>query len=149
LTGTGITDSKANQSSSWTARINSFLNFGKNTELQIMLFYFSPTVGVSGASGRGFHGSSQGRTRENYFVNLGAKRNFMDGKVSVFVRVSDIFKTEKHGQIVYGNDFKTTSVRYRESQVIYFGVSFKINEGIKQREKKSEDENNDIDTDEL
>ncbi len=149
LTGTGITDSKANQSSSWTARINSFLNFGKNTELQIMLFYFSPTVGVSGASGRGFHGSSQGRTRENYFVNLGAKHNFMDGKVSVFVRVSDIFKTEKHGQIVYGNDFKTTSVRYRESQVIYFGVSFKINEGIKQREKKSEDENNDIDTDEL
>lgn len=148
LTGTGLSSSEANKSQSWTARVNSFFSLEKNTDLQVMLFYFSPSVGVSG-SGGGFHGFSQGRTRENYFVNLGAKHNFMDGKISVFMRVSDILKSEKHGQTVYGNNFKTTSVRYRESQVIYFGVSFKINEGIKQREKKSEDENNDIDIEDL
>lgn len=149
LTGTGISAAQANSSSSWTARVNSFFSLGKNTDLQVMLLYFSPTVGVSGASGHGFHGSSQGRTRENYFVNLGAKHNFLDGKISAFVRVSDIFKTEKHGQIVYGNNFKTTSVRYRESQVIFFGVSFKINEGIKQREKKNSEENDEIDVEEM
>lgn len=148
LTGTGLSSSEANESQSWTARVNSFFSLGKNTDLQVMLFYFSPSVGVSG-SGGGFHGFSQGRTRENYFVNLGAKHNFMDGKFSVFMRVSDILKSEKHGQTVYGNNFKTTSVRYRESQVIFFGISFKINEGIKQREKKTDENSNEMDLEEM
>jgi outer membrane receptor protein involved in Fe transport len=149
LSGTGITAAEANKSHSWSARINSFFRIGKNTEMQAMFFYFSPSVGVSGGSGHGFYGFSQGRTRENYFLNLGAKHNFMDDKISVFVRVSDLLQTQKHGQIVYGDNFKTTSVRYHESPVIFFGVSFKINEGLKQREKKTEDEGEDLEFEEM
>jgi len=148
LYGTGISIADANESHSWNARVNSFFNLGKNTELQIMLFYFSPTVGVSGG-GRGFHGPGQGRTQENYFVNLGAKHNFMDGKMSAFIRVSDIFKTQKHGQTIYGENFKTTSLRHPESQVIFFGISYKINEGIKERKRKTDEENGYQDIEEM
>jgi len=148
LSGTGIAAAEANESSSWNARINSFFRIAKNTDFQIMLFYFSPSVGVSGG-GRGFHGFSQGRTRENYFVNLGAKHNFMDGRISVFMRVSDIFKTQKFGQTVYGDNFETTSVRRLDSRIIFFGISYKINEGIKERKQKSEEENDDLEYEEL
>ncbi|MCK9244888.1 MAG: TonB-dependent receptor [Candidatus Marinimicrobia bacterium] len=149
LYGTGVSAMEANESYSWTARLNSIFNLGENTDLQVMFFYFSPTVGVSGASGRGFYGFGQGRMQENYFVNLGAKHNFMDGKMSVFVRVSDILKTQKYGQTIYGDNFKTTSVRRRESRVIFFGISYKINEGIKERKRKTDEENGDYDIEEI
>ncbi|HQE94764.1 MAG TPA: TonB-dependent receptor [Candidatus Marinimicrobia bacterium] len=148
LYGTGISIADANESHSWNARVNSFFRLGENTEMQIMLFYFSPTVGVSGG-GRGFHGPGQGRMQENYFVNLGAKHNFLDGKMSAFVRVSDIFKTQKHGQTIYGDNFKTTSLRHPESQVIFFGISYKINEGIKERQKRTDEENEYPDMEEM
>ncbi|HOC78622.1 MAG TPA: outer membrane beta-barrel protein, partial [Methanofastidiosum sp.] len=75
--------------------------------------------------------------------------NFLDGKMSAFVRVSDIFKTQKHGQTIYGDNFKTTSIRHPESQVIFFGISYKINEGIKERKKRTDEENEYPDIEEM
>jgi len=152
LSGTGVNVSQANASSSWRARVNSMLRLSPTTDAQLGIFYFSPVVSsMAFGGGRGGYfmgGGGQGRTSARYAVNLGVKQELLKGKVVVFLRVSDLLKTKTDNQTTYGDNFETTTRRFRDSRVLFLGVSYKINEGIKEKDRKKRGEEDEYEMEE-
>lgn len=132
----------ASESNSWTAKMTSSFTLAKNLELQINGNYRSPVItGVSGGD-RGPMGSGaggQGKTKEIYWVDLGLRYNFMKNKCSLTLRVSDIFNSRNFKSTTYGIDFSTYSEMRQESQIVFLGLSYKINDYKQRRDTKIDD----------
>ncbi|MDD5765560.1 MAG: outer membrane beta-barrel family protein [Candidatus Marinimicrobia bacterium] len=144
LSGPGLQYAQATRSDGWTLKVNSFTSLSKRTNLQVSLFYFSPTIsgGDLSRQGHGGHGGgmTQGKTKGNLFANVGIKHEFLDGKLTATLRVSDLLKSTKMGMTTVGENFISTSQRRREGQVFYLALSYKINEQIREKERKSKNE---------
>lgn len=143
LSGPGLQYAQATRSDGWTLKVNSFTSLSKRTNLQVSLFYFSPTISGGDLSRQGHgHGGgmTQGKTKGNLFANVGIKHEFMDGKLTATLRVSDLLKSTKMGMTTVGENFISTSQRRREGQVFYLALSYKINEQIREKERKSKNE---------
>ncbi|MFA4839368.1 MAG: outer membrane beta-barrel family protein [Candidatus Neomarinimicrobiota bacterium] len=150
LSGPGLQYAQSTRSDGWTLKFNSFTSLSKRTNLQVSLFYFSPTIsgGDLSRQGHGGHGGGgmmQGRTKANFFANVGIKHEFMDGKLTATLRISDLLKSTKMGMTTVGENFVSTTQRRREGQIVYLALSYKINEPIREKERKSEDEEPEID----
>lgn len=81
----------------------------------------------------------QGKQKENYSMDIGLKKDLLKDKLSASCRLSDVFKTSKYEMITYGTNFTSTMLRKRDSRVLYFGLTYKINGGLKQKNKKKGD----------
>lgn len=142
--GDNVSD-EARSSTSWNAKFNSSWTPMKDFDIQFTFNYTSPVVTASGGGERFFmSGGSQGRTRENYWADLGLKKDFLKGTLGVSLRVSDIFKTIRFDMESFGDNYYSYTERRRESRVIYLGVSYKINGGIRSKNKKPIINNDDI-----
>ncbi len=134
---------QASSSYSWTAKINSSWTPMKGFDIQGSFYYNSPVVTATGGSDRYFSGGAgQGKLSENYWFDLGMKKDFFKGALSVSLRASDLFKTQKFNSISWGSNYTTTTERHRDSQVFFLGLTYKINGGGK---KKRDDMNMDMD----
>ena len=63
------------------------------------------------------------------------KKDIKD-ELTVTFRVSDIFNTLNFGVNSYGIGFESDIYRKRETRVGFLNISYKINSGIKQNERK-------------
>jgi outer membrane receptor protein involved in Fe transport len=128
---------------SWTTKINSSMTFWKSLDLQLSFNYRSPifTAQNSGDYFGGSSGGSQGKQKANYFFDIGLKKDFFKNKLTFSLRLSDIFNTNKYQLTTQGINYTSYLNRKRESRVLYFGVSYKINGGIKQKRKRNADDN--------
>jgi outer membrane receptor protein involved in Fe transport len=134
----------ANNSYSWTSKINSTWSPMKGFDIQGSFYYNSPVLTASGGSDRYFSGGSgMGKMAENYWADLGIKKDFLKGALSLSFRISDVFKTQKYNSWNWGDNYKTETKRYRDSRVFFFGLSYKINGGGKK--KRPDDMNIDFD----
>ena len=132
---------------SWTAKINSAMTFWKSFDVQLSFNYRSPiyTAQNSGDYFGGGGGTSQGKQKANYFFDIGLKKDFLKSKLSLSLRLSDIFNTNKYLLVTNGGNYTSEVYRKRVSRVLTFGISYKINGGIKQKKRKSMDDGgNDI-----
>jgi len=77
----------------------------------------------------------QGRQLANYTFDAGLKKDFFKKSLTLTLRVSDIFNTNKSQTITEASDYYANIKRWSDSRVIYFGVSYRINKGIKARKK--------------
>jgi len=59
----------------------------------------------------------QGKTKPVYSVDAAFKKDFLDGDLSLTLRVSDIFKTMKYDSETIGKGFILNSLNRRESQL--------------------------------
>ncbi len=109
----------------WTAKINSNLAFGPGTGLQLALNYKSPAI------------VPQGKMSEQFSVDLGAKKDFLDGDLTVSFRVSDIFNTLSQKTELSGPGFTAVLDSRRESRVAFLGITYKLF-NFKAPEKKRE-----------
>jgi hypothetical protein len=101
----------------------------KSLSLQPSGFYNAPSVTI------------QGQRDAFYSFDLGGRYDIFDN-FAVILRVTDIFDTMEHHNISSGEDFYIDFTMKRQSQAISIGIQYKINEGMKQRErKKGNDEN--------
>jgi outer membrane receptor protein involved in Fe transport len=149
IEGQGISASNsANNKISWTAKINSTASVTKGFSIQLNFFYNSPvTSAISSEAGR-FSGGGSGQSimKENYALSLGFRKDLFKAKWSLTVRVNDIFNTLSFNIDTYGDNFTATTLRKRESRILFVGLSYKISGGIKPKnkgKKHSEDENED------
>jgi len=130
---------------SWNTKINTSITILKNLDIQVSFNYSAPIVTVSNSSEmRPFNsGGGQGKQKENYFADLGMKKEFFDGKLTADIRISDIFKSIKYDITTYGDNFTSSTIRRRESRVVFFGLSYKINGGLKQKNRKKSGDGSD------
>lgn len=131
----------ADEGTAWTAKFTSFFTIGKNIDFQINGNYRSPVISAGG-SGRGFFmmGGSQGKSKEMYWLDLGARMNILKNKGTLTLRVSDIFKTQTHKNNSWDTNFTSYSESGRDSRVVFVGFSYKINNYKMRREKRNENE---------
>jgi hypothetical protein len=104
------------------------------------IFTAQNSGGYFGGSG----GGSQGKQKANYFFDIGLKKDFFKNKLTLSLRLSDILNTNLYSLETQGGNYFSQVERKRETRVLFFGVSYKINGGIKQKKKRNvEDNSND------
>ncbi len=140
----GISDVSTYDNYSWSTKINNSFTLWYDIQMQLMLNYNSPSVAVSSGWG-GNSINSQTKLDAVYFADLALKKDFLDGNLSVTLRISDLFNTRKFNSTLSGYNFVTESYRTNDSRNIFLGVSYRINMGkIKERERNQFNENDDF-----
>jgi len=129
IEGNSIDGNISNDNYSWTTKFNSNMNLLKNLTIQISANYRAPLV------------TPQGKMYENYGADLAVKKDFLKDMLSLSFRISDIFNTQKFDMDAYGTGFYSTMSRKRQTQMAFLTISYKINGGIKQKNKKRSSEN--------
>lgn len=99
----------------WTARLNLTLIPWKTGAFQLIGNYHSPSRSV------------QEYDKERYFADLSFRQDFFKNKLSLSLRLTDIFNTRKFDDITYGNNFTIETNRTHESRVFYIGLQYQIN----------------------
>ena len=111
-----VTGTTSNYSYSWTSRINSTWVLDKTLSLQLTSTYDSPTV------------RPQGKTDAIYFTDIALKKDFWNGRLSVNLRLSDIFNTMKYASETYGNGFTMFNTGRRDSRILFLGITYNLND---------------------
>jgi outer membrane receptor protein involved in Fe transport len=111
---------------SWEAKFNSNFIFSKDFSAQITANYNAPTV------------LAQGSIQEIYFADAALRKDFMNGDLSITLRVSDIFNTRKFNSEIIGDNFVSANYRKMDSRNIFLGVSYRINNFQRQRDRDRE-----------
>ncbi len=126
---------------SWTARLNSSMTLWEGIQLQINGSYSSPSILVPMMGGFGGGGSrsaimAQTELKELYSVDVAFRKDFMDGKLSLTLRASDIFNSRNFDSKTIGEGFFTTNYRTTDSRNIFLGISYRLDNNNQQREKR-------------
>jgi len=100
---------------SWNSRLNLSFFPWKNGSFQLIGNYNAPTRNI-----QEYH-------KEQYYADASFRQDFLKNKLSVSLRLTDIFNTRTHYETTNGNGFTTESERYRESRVFYVGLQMQIN----------------------
>lgn len=111
------------ESYSWTGKLNNNFSLGNNFSLQLMANYRAPVVMI------------QGKMKEMYFADVAMRKDLLEGKLALTLRVSDLFNTMKFNSESFGTGFFTNSTNKMNSRAVYLGVSYKINNYNQQKEK--------------
>ncbi len=134
---------------SWTARVNSTMTFWKSMDVQLGFNYTAPQVTAQiGGDFRGGPSGGQGKQIANYSLDIGLKKDFLKKKqLSLTLRLSDVFNTNQYQLTTNAENYYSVLNRYRETRVLFFGASYKINGGIKQKKRKTNTDDSSPDTD--
>jgi len=116
----------SNESVNHKVRGNANVRFGPNSNLQMFGMYYSPSV------------TSQGERDGFFFTGFGYKHLLLDRKLTLSLRVRNPFGNFKWRFTSEGSTFKNEFVRRPDFPVVYVGVTYRINEGFKQRRMERE-----------
>jgi len=114
----------SNNNYTWMTRINSNFFLSKDFFLQLIANYNAPTI------------MAQGKMKEQFSADVALRKEFMDGKLSLNFRISDIFKTRKFDNETFGTGFNTISHRTMDSRTAFLGISYKLNNYKSDQEKE-------------
>jgi outer membrane receptor protein involved in Fe transport len=112
----------------WQGKFNSFFTTSKDFNFQINFNYNAPDV------------TPQGKIKQIYFTDVAVKKDFLNGQLSLTLRVSDVFNTRKFESETIGQNFFTNSYRKMESRVAYLGISYRLSSGNNNKERKPRNE---------
>jgi len=113
----------------WTAKVNFTFNLSKNASLIFAGNYRSPEI------------EAQDREEAVYFADAAFRYDFLKGKASLSLRISDIFNSRRFDSESTGEGFFITSKRQMETRVGYLGFSYRINNYNRQKEKDRNGQN--------
>ncbi len=116
----------------WTAKVNlTFIPF-KNASIMVAGNYNSPRI------------QSQQRSEEVYFADIAMRYDFWKNRATASLRVSDVFDSRRFNSETWGPDFTIRSDRKMESRILYLGLTYKINNFKRQRERNGDMDNSDM-----
>ena len=113
----------------WTMKVNLTFKVTKSGSLMLAGNYKSAEV------------EAQDREEPVYFSDVAFKYDFLKGKASVSLRVSDVFNSRKFDSETSGVGFVTTNSRRMETRVGYLGFSYRINNYNRNKEKDRNGQN--------
>ncbi len=104
-----------NSSFNYDANLNTTFSIGKFSRIQANIGYRGPSVTAQG-SAEGF-----------VFVNLAARQDFFNRKLSATLQVRDLLGTMKRDFTASGPGFEQHVIMQREPRVVMLTLSYKIN----------------------
>ena len=108
-------DQNINKSSySWLAKLNSMMQLPYGVQFQMMMNYNAPVI------------MPQSRVKAIFTSDMALKKDFMDGDLSLTLRVADVFHSQKNITETTGTNFILNSTDFRNSRVAYLGLSYRI-----------------------
>ncbi|HDP67914.1 MAG TPA: TonB-dependent receptor [Candidatus Marinimicrobia bacterium] len=113
----------------WSLRVNNTFRLSKSSRIQFSANYRSPTV------------SAQGRDGEMFFTNLAFRQEFLDRKLSATLQIRDLFGTASHYHRNEGPNFYSYSRFERQPRMLFFTLTYNINNYKKDRERNGGQEN--------
>ncbi len=114
--GSGAMMEMRNDSYSWSFRMVNNLTFDKGWSAQINGFYRSPVVML------------QGEMKEMYGADVAVRKNVLNNRGTITLRLSDIFNTQRFAMYNFGDNFTINTERFRDSRMLFVGFSYRINE---------------------
>ncbi|MCJ8165518.1 TonB-dependent receptor [Pontibacter sp. E15-1] len=120
---------------SWNTKVNSNMTVWKNLDLQLSAFYRAPSADI------------QGRREQMFSTDFAMKKDVLNKKGTVSLRVSDVFNTRQFNFLNYGPTFRTDAEYKRQSQVVYLGFTYRINSDNNQNSRRQRNEQGPADSD--
>lgn len=109
---------------SYDAKFNGYFFLSKNLSMQLNGIFYGPSV-MAQATRKGF-----------YAIDIGLKKEIWNRKASLSIRLTDVFDTMKFQIITDDPNLKASMKFKRDTQVLYVTFTYKINEGIKQKDRQ-------------
>ncbi len=136
MNGSEIAGLEKSEGYMWTTKVNMTFNISKNATLLIAGNYESPEI------------EAQDREEEVYFADVAFKYDFLKGKATLSMRVSDVFDTRRHNSETRGESFFISSTHKMDSRIGFLGFTYRINNYNRQKEKDRNGQN-EIETEEF
>ncbi len=116
----------SNNQLSWNAKYNSTFTVWNDLAIQVSANYRSPMVDI------------QGRMEQIFSADLGMKKDVLNKRGTVSLRVTDIFNTRQFDFSSFGPGFDLVSQNKRQTRFVFLGFTFRINSN--EREEPGERE---------
>lgn len=122
----------SNSSNSWIGKLNVTYMPARDFNFQVNLNYEGPNF------------MGQTKSKEQFSTDIAMKKDFLNGRLSVLFRLSDVFNTRKWESETNGTGFFSTSYRKMESRVAYIGITYRLStaNNNRERERRPRDDNN-------
>ncbi len=128
--GTGSLEGYVNKNSTWTGRAMANINLPGGFGVQAAFHYQGEMV------------MPQGTLEPVYSFDAAVKKDFFDKRLTINLRVSDIFDTHKFNANVSGAGFTQSFSRQRDSRTAYITLTYKFGTKEKQQRNKRRNEDN-------
>ncbi|MCF8304389.1 MAG: TonB-dependent receptor [Bacteroidales bacterium] len=116
------------ESDNWRTRMNSTFDLTKSTRLQASIYYNAPSVTI------------QGERSGFFFTSMAVRQDMLQNKLSLTLRMRDLFNTMEHEFIADQPTYYTYNKRDREWPVVRFSVSYKINDYKRERDRMPDED---------
>ncbi|MDP4176395.1 MAG: TonB-dependent receptor [Bacteroidota bacterium] len=121
----GLTNT--NTSRVWNTRLTSMMALPFDLDFQFNCFYASNNV------------TPQGNSKGMFFSDLGLKKSLLDRRLSISLRVNDVFKAQRFKNETVGANFFSSNDFRPKSQIFTLSISYNINNFKNKQDKKPED----------
>ena len=118
----------SNDAFSWSGRVNGTLTLFTDLDLQLSYFYRAP------------FNIADGRINAMHGADLALKKSFMDDRVSLSLRVSDIFNTRGFSLQRDGKDYYIEMENRRDSRTGWLSFSWNFGQDEKKRNRGQQGE---------
>lgn len=134
LDATNLSSGLSNSGYSWTARAMSNLFLPMDFSMQLSYFYSGKNI------------NAQGTFEPFSSFDAAVKKDLFDKKLSLTLRVSDLFDSARFKANLTGTNFIESFERRRDSRTVFFNITYKFGEQEKKQfDKKKRDNNKDDD----
>lgn len=119
-TNLGYGDKKS--TTTWSGNLSCNFNLPSSFMIQINSNYRSARL------------TPQGESSPSFVLNLGMRKDILDGKVTLIMTVSDLLKTLNRKSYFDTNWLQQNTYSIRDSRIIYFGITYHL--GKQQKKEK-------------
>lgn len=127
IEGTELLYNQSSETFRVSGKISSFMTLPKDWTVQLSGQYWAPWLDL------------QTRMEPNYWVDIAVKKEVLNRRGTINLRVSDVLCTGGWGHTTYSQTFNRIVKARRLSPVVTVGFSWKINNGLKQRMQPEEE----------
>lgn len=128
IEGTALLDNKSQSAFQASGKFTSYMNLPKDWTIQFSGQYFAPWLDL------------QTTMFPNYWFDLAVKKDVLQKRGTINLRVSDCFATGGWGHETHTEQLDRLVYGRRISPTVTVGFSYKINNGLKQKPRSADEE---------
>lgn len=128
IQGTALLDNKSHSAWQASSKFTSFMTLPKDWTIQFSGQYFAPWLDL------------QTTMFPSYWFDLAVKKDVLQKRGTINIRVGDVFSTGGWGHTTYTRQMSREVNSRRISPTITVGFSYKINNGLRQKPQVEEEE---------
>jgi outer membrane receptor protein involved in Fe transport len=128
IEGTALLDNKSDSALQANVKFTSFMNLPNDWTIQFSGQYYAPWHDL------------QTKMISSYWFDLAVKKDVLNKRGSVSLRVGDVFATGGWGHVTHTSQLNRDVKSRRISPTVTLGFTYKINNGLKQKQPVGEED---------